>query len=135
MIENKKKIKNGALEFEKYSDWKEYIEKTFEAIIDNEDAYRFMIRRLRNKESYKELITSAVIPIEIGMLTVFYSTGIDISKIGTILPILVSVIFLLIIVVVNYLDCKEEINFILDFNEIVFPSISHLKSISYHQAS
>ncbi|WP_270203964.1 hypothetical protein, partial [Coprococcus sp. TM115-141] len=108
---------------------------TFEAIIDNEDAYRFMIRRLRNKESYKELITSAVIPIEIGMLTVFYSTGIDISKIGTILPILVSAIFLLIIVVVNYLDCKEEINFILDFNEIVFPSISHLKSISYHQAS
>lgn len=123
------------MEFEKYSDWKEYIEKTFEAIIDNEDAYRFMIRRLRNKESYKELITSAVIPIEIGMLTVFYSTGIDISKIGTILPILVSAIFLLIIVVVNYLDCKEEINFILDFNEIVFPSISHLKSISYHQAS
>lgn len=52
---NKKKIKNGALEFEKYSDWKEYIEKTFEAIIDNEDAYRFMIRRLRNKESYKEI--------------------------------------------------------------------------------
>ena len=94
-----------------------------------------MIRRLRNKESYKELITSAVIPIEIGMFTVFYSTGIGISKIGTILPILVSAIFLLIIVVVNYLDCKEEINFILDFNEIVFPSISHLKSISYHQAS
>ena len=69
------------------------------------------------------------------MFTVFYSTGIGISKIGTILPILVSAIFLLIIVVVNYLDCKEEINFILDFNEIVFPSISHLKSISYHQAS
>ena len=29
--------------------------KRFEAIIDNEDAYRFMIRRLRNKESYKEI--------------------------------------------------------------------------------
>lgn len=91
-------------------------------------------RRLRNKESYKELITSSVIPIEIGMLTVFYSTGIDISKIGTILPILVSAIFLLIIVMVNYLDCKEEINFILDFNEIIFPSKVHLKSTSYHQA-
>jgi hypothetical protein len=131
---NKKKIKNGALEFEKYSAWKEYIEKKFEAIIDNEDAYRFMVRRLRNKESYKELITSSVIPIEIGMLTVFYSIGIDISKIGTILPILVSAIFLLIIVMVNYLDCKEEINFILDFNEIIFPSKVHLKSTSYHQA-
>lgn len=91
-----------------------------------------MVRRLRNKESYKELITSSVIPIEIGMLTVFYSTGIDISKIGTILPILVSAIFLLIIVMVNYLDCKEEINFILDFNEIIFPSKVHLKSTSYH---
>lgn len=131
---NKKKIKNGALKFEKYSAWKEYIEKTFEAIIDNEDAYRFMVRRLRNKESYKELITSAVIPIEIGMLTVFYSAGIDTSKIGTILSILVSAVILLIIVVVNYLDCKEEINFILDFNEIVFSSKFHLKSISYHQA-
>lgn len=68
------------------------------------------------------------------MFTVFYSTGIDISKIGTILPILVSAIFLLIIVMVNYLDCKEEINFILDFNEIIFPSKVHLKSTSYHQA-
>jgi len=131
---NKKKIKNGALEFEKYSAWKEYIEKKFEAIIDNEDAYRFMVRRLRNKESYKELITSSVIPIEIGMFTVFYSTGIDISKIGTILLVLVSAIFLLIIVMVNYLDCKEEINFILDFNEIIFPSKVHLKSTSYHKA-
>ena len=35
---------------------------------------------------------------------------------------------------VNYLDCKEEINFILDFNEIIFPSKVHLKSTSYHQA-
>ena len=131
---NKKKIKNGALEFEKYSAWKEYIEKTFEAIIDNEDAYHFMVRRLRNRESYKELITSAVIPIEIGMFTVFYSTGIDISNIGTILSILISAIFLLIIVEVNYLDCKEEINFILDFNEIVFPLKLYLKSTSYHQA-
>ena len=43
------------MKFEKYSAWKEYIEKTFEAIIDNEDAYRFMVRRLRNKESYKEM--------------------------------------------------------------------------------
>lgn len=120
------------MKFEKYSAWKEYIEKTFEAIIDNEDAYRFMVRRLRNKESYKELITSAVIPIEIGMLTVFYSAGKDTSKIGTILSILVSAVILLIIVVVNYLDCKEEINFILDFNEIVFSSKFHLKSISYH---
>lgn len=61
---DKKKPKNGALKFYKYSEWKDYIEKTFKDIIDDEDAYRYMIRRLRNKESYKELIISAVIPIE-----------------------------------------------------------------------
>lgn len=124
---DKKKTKNGALEFHKYSEWKKHIENTFKSIIDDEDAYRFMIRRLRSKESYKDLIISAVIPVEVGMFTVFYSAGIDVSEIGTILSILVSAIFLLAIVTVNYLECKEEIGFISDFNEIVFPSKLHLK--------
>lgn len=124
---DKKKTKNGALEFHKYSEWKKHIENTFKSIIDDEDAYRFMIRRLRSKENYKDLIISAVIPVEVGMFTVFYSAGIDVSEIGTILSILVSAIFLLAIVTVNYLECKEEIGFISDFNEILFPSKLHLK--------
>lgn len=124
---DKKKSKNGALKFQKYSEWKEHIEDTFKLIIDDEDAYRFMISRLRSRDNYKELLISAVIPVEVGMLTVFYSAGIDVSEMGTILSILVSAIVLLVIVIVNYLECKEEISFISDFIEIVFPSKIYLK--------
>ncbi len=124
---DKKKPKNGALKFYKYSEWKDYIEKTFKDIIDVEDAYRYMIRRLRNKESYKELIISAVIPIEVGMFSTFYSAGNNVSEFGTSISILISAIILSIIVTVNYLECKEEIGFISDFNEIIFPSKIHRK--------
>lgn len=103
---DKKKPKNGALKFYKYSEWKDYIEKTFKDIIDDEDAYRYMIRRLRNKESYKELIISAVIPIEVGMFSTFYSAGNNVSEFGTSISILISAIILSIIVTVNYLECK-----------------------------
>lgn len=124
---DKKKPKNGALKFHKYSEWKGYIEKSFKNIIDDEDAYRYMIRRLRNKESYKELIISAAIPIEVGMFSMFYSAGNAVSKLGTTISILMSAIILIIIVTVNYLECKEEIGFISDFNEIIFPSKLHKK--------
>ena len=118
---DKKKAKNGALRFSKYTDWKNYIESDYKRIINNEDAYRFMIRILRGKESYKELIISALIPIEVGILSVFYAAGIGISEIGTVFSILISAISLLVIVSNNYLECKEEIAFISDFIEIVFP--------------
>lgn len=122
---DKKKAKNGALRFHKYSEWKEYVEKSFNDIVNNEDAYRFMLRRLRSRENYKELIISAVIPVEVGILTALYSAGIALPKLSTIIAIFISAIILLVIVTVNYLECEEEIEFISDFNEIVFPSKSH----------
>lgn len=122
---DKKKAKNGALRFHKYSEWKEYVEKSFNDIVNNEDAYRFMLRRLRSREKYKELIISAVIPVEVGILTALYSAGIALPKLSTIIAIFISAIILLVIVTVNYLECEEEIEFISDFNEIVFPSKSH----------
>ena len=79
------------------------------------------------KESYKELIISAVIPIEVGMFSTFYSAGNNVSEFGTSISILISAIILSIIVTVNYLECKEEIGFISDFNEIIFPSKIHRK--------
>lgn len=125
IIGKKSKAKNGASKFHKYTEWKEYIEEKFKRIINNEDAYRFMIRRLRSKESYKEIIISVAIPVEVGVFTVFYSAGIGVSEIGTILSILFSSAFLIILVTVNYYDCKEEINFISDFIEIVFPKMNN----------
>jgi hypothetical protein len=124
IIGKKKKVKSGTIKkYNKYSEWKKHVEETFGTIKNNEDAYRFMVRELRSKESYKELIIAVVIPVEVGMFSVFYSAGIDISELGTILSILVSAILLLVMVTVNYLECKDEIDFISDFMEIIFSEV------------
>lgn len=118
----KAKVKNEALQFHKYSEWRDYLKNNYERIINNEDAYRFMVRRLRGQESYKELLLSALVPVEIGIFTVFYSVGINISENETTLSILASSVIIIVLVAVNYFECKEEIAFINDFMEIVFPT-------------
>lgn len=120
IIGKEKRTKNGALKFHKYSEWKEYVEKSFRNIIDDEDAYRFMIRWLRSKENYKELIISAEIPLEVCAVSIFYSAGKDGSATVTIISMFMTIIILGAITVADCLKCQEEIEFISDFNEIVF---------------
>ncbi len=118
-----KKARNGAISFNKYSEWIEYVKNEFSEIVNCENAYRFMMRRLRNIENYKELLLFASVPIEVGTITILYSAGIGISGLSAIVSIIVSSVFITKLLVDSYYKCVEEICFINDFAEIVFPSI------------
>ena len=117
-----KKVKNGALKFNKYSEWKNYLEKEYNNIINNEDAYHFFIRRLRNKKSYIELLVAVLVPIEISLLATFYAASSDLSVSGKTVALFITAIIFVIIMTIEFNNCKEEINFLNDIIEIVFPN-------------
>jgi membrane protein YdbS with pleckstrin-like domain len=120
----KGKVKNGALKFQKYSEWKEYLGKEFANIVDNENAYHFMVSKLRGKEGLKELFTFLVVPVEIGIASLFLSIFEKLPIIKNV-GMLVLYIFVFIFLTRKYKDCKAEYSFISDFIEIVFPGISN----------
>lgn len=117
----KRKLKNGAQYFNKYCEWKNYIDKKYDNIKNNENAYHFMVRKYRAKESAKELLMSAILPLEVGVLSILYSGNYHFCEGANIFIILVPVVFLIVLITVNYFDYKEEVCFISDFMEIVFP--------------
>lgn len=121
----KRKVKNEALKFNKYTEWKSYLESNYKQIMNNEDAYHFMIKKLRGKQTFKELLLSAIIPVEIGLFTVFYSSEIFMYEIDKIISIFFSTVILAIIMTASYCDYKQESNFILDFIEIIFPEMNN----------
>ena len=115
------KIKNGAQKFEKYTDWKTELIKKHGTIKNNEDAYRYMIRLLRDKQYFKEMLCTIAVPIEVGILTVFYTADNLVNNTGSFIGIFISAVMSVIIMGIYYLQCNDEISFIIDFIEIIFP--------------
>lgn len=118
---DKAKAKNEANKFHKYSEWRGDIENRFEKIINDEDAYHFMVRIYRDKESFKDLFMSVLIPLDVAIFTVLYSDGVNISETARVITIIIIIAILIVFATVNYFKCKEEIGFMTDFMEIVFP--------------
>lgn len=118
---DKAKAKNEAKKFHKYSEWRRDVENRFEKIINDEDAYHFMVRIYRDKESFKDLFMSVLIPLDVAIFTVLYSNGVNISETASVITIIIIIAILIVFATVGYFKCKEEIGFMTDFMEIVFP--------------
>ncbi len=96
----------------KYSEWKASLTSKYNNLANNEDFYRFLKRTSRSKEIYYDVIVSVTAPLEIAVLTVMASLAHTEAEIMAIL--ILSVIMIMILVVKEMLDAKEEHNFVDD---------------------
>ena len=71
------KKKSGHNSFDKYSAWKDHIMNRYNDRKDNEDFYRFINRRYREKKNTKELMLNMMIPLEITVLTVYFKFAVN----------------------------------------------------------
>lgn len=122
----KRKGKKGKSEFtyfNKYSAWKSYIEQMYADRKNNEDFYRFLNRKLRGKKSRKELMLNMMIPLDVTILTVFFTVKTAINGIELVILLVVMILLLANFLTVNILEINKEIYFIEDFMELVFPEL------------
>lgn len=122
-IGRKKKKKTEFTYFEKYSSWKSYIEKQYDDRKDNEDFYRFMNRKYRGKKSEKELMLNIMIPLDITLITIFFTVKPVVNEMELVILVIGMTVFLTIFLTTNILRVNEEIYFIEDFMELVFPTL------------
>lgn len=116
----KAKERDGAEKFNKYSEWKNHIEKEHSMLINNDDAYHFFVRRLRNRISYKEFMLAVAVPAELVVFSTYYNFDNGDLDVANIIAMIISMLFLIIVLARDYMVCEDEINFIKDCMEVLF---------------
>lgn len=124
----KKKVKRKSdiQKFSKYTEWKKYLEEKHRLHLNHEDAYHYMLRKLRIKESFKDAFISLLVPFEIGIISIFFTLNMLEKNAGmkTCLCLMGITFFTMGILISDYQKCKNEIYFINDFIDIIFPQYS-----------
>lgn len=104
--------------YNKYSEWKDGIQNKYYEQINCEDFYRFLNKILRNKTDTKDMFEIVVIPLEFTVMTIYmdiYNECVDL------ISLIIVATVLLIILINNILNAREEVYFMQDFIEILFP--------------
>lgn len=119
-----KKAKNKIKieKFDRYTKWKEYILLKYKILMNNEDFFRFLNRTLRNKKNEKEMMTGLVTPVEVGILTTFFTVNSGMDEMEIMFSLIVLSLMIVVVVLYRILGAKNEIDFIEDFLEIIFPN-------------
>lgn len=118
----KTKGKIEVQKFERYTKWKEYILLKYKILMNNEDFYRFLKRTLRNKKTEKEMMTGLVTPVEVGILTIFFTVNSGMDEMEIMFSLIILSLTIVVVVLYGILGAKNEIDFIEDFVEIIFPN-------------
>ena len=108
--------------FDRYTKWKEYILLKYKILMNNEDFFRFLNRTLRNKKNEKEMMTGLVTPVEVGILTAFFTVNSGMDEMEIMFSLIVLSLMIVVVVLYGILGAKNEIDFIEDFVEIIFPN-------------
>lgn len=106
--------------FEKYMEWKVYVEQQYSTLINNENFYRFLNREYRNVKKEETIDKYIMIPIELLIPQIMIS--LNEWNLSEKIIIVISIILLIEIVLINKLyEDIECVHFFEDFIEIIYP--------------
>lgn len=112
----KYKIRNGAVYFERYSLWKEYVKSDFDCFINTEDYYRFLNQIYRRKLEFREVLGVILVPVIAGCITGILSME---SAIEKVISCSFWILFLSIFFTSERIKATSEVDFLGDYIEIV----------------
>lgn len=109
--------------FNKYSEWKKYICDKYWEVKNHENFYRFLNQRLRSKRDEKEAIVVIMVPLDIAIVTVFLSINQSMNEAQLMTTLVILVIFLTVFLSMAIWGMIDEIHFLDDYMELVFPDL------------
>lgn len=119
----KTKTHKATNSFNKYSEWKKYICDKYWEVKNNEDFYRFLNQRLRSIRDEKEIIIAFMIPLDIAIVTVFLSINQSMNEAQLMTTLVMIVFFLAAFLLIEIWGMINEIHFLDDYMELVFPDL------------
>ena len=108
-----------------YTEWKNQLASRYNNIIDNENFYHFIRRRLRNLKKTCELFAAVIVPIEIAIMTIIPTD--NGSQVENFWGLLGTVVALAITLTREYYKYKDETEFTTDVIEVLCPKFSKNK--------
>lgn len=124
---NKRRKKKGIKFYRNYSEWKEDLEKKHTCIKNDENAYHFLLRKLRSKRQEQQAMTGMVIPIEVLFVGIICNDVAKDSLAVKLVSLVCIIVFMIFYLSINYFRCGDEIDFIEDFIDIIFPDLKNKK--------
>lgn len=112
------KVKNGGIKFDKYTEWKDYINTKFIKQKNNEDFFRFMNRIIRQKDRDIYIFEKILIPVEIAIVSILFGTG-NMKDSTDLISFLCVTSFCIGFLEHEILNLKESVYFLKDFFEIL----------------
>ena len=82
-------------------------------------------RCLRNAKKSYDILVAVLVPVEIGVMTVFLTN--NGGQEGNEIVLLVSVVILAIILTRELYKCKDEVEFVLDVIDVLCPKFGTVK--------
>lgn len=108
-----------------YTEWKNQLTSRYNNIIDNENFFHYIRRRLRNSEKSCEFFAAVIVPIEIALMTIIPTD--NGSKVENFWSLLGTVVVLAIMLIWQYYKYKDETEFTTDVIEVLCPKFSKNK--------
>lgn len=119
--------RNFPPKYRTYSEWKQYIETEYDSLINNVDFYHYLRRILRSSRSEKEIIMGMVIPTDIAIVTTYIAYAFN-HNINNFYEMFISLSLLVVIfsifITIKVSNVSNEVHFLNDFMQIVFPALS-----------
>ncbi len=104
---------DDAKSFEKYTQWKEYVQKKYSNLKNNEDFYRFLNKKLRIIKQAKEVTKNIILPLELVVPQIAYDTSKSIIDV-CICFVAITVLFINVLMKID-----DSINFFEDYMELI----------------
>lgn len=108
-----------------YTEWSAQLTDRYQKIKDNENFYHYLKRCLRNAKKSYDILVAVLVPVEIGVMTVFLTN--NGGQEGNEIVLLVSVVILAIILTRELYKCKDEVEFVLDVIDVLCPKFGTVK--------
>ena len=111
--------------YKNYTEWKLHILHQFKLRINDENFYRFLNRKIRTRKLYEAYVGILIIPVEIASLQFIDADILPENNCWKVLAGIINIVIIVVIMLKILNGKKDEIYFLEDFCEIVFPDIAN----------
>lgn len=115
----KPRIKNGAILYQKYSQWKEHVKENCCSFKNKQDYYRFLNRLYRSKVEYREVLNIVFIPAVVAVTPTMLGIGENASAEEKLFMATIWVVMIILHFSAEKVKATREVDFLRDYMEIV----------------
>lgn len=123
-----KRLKDGAMSCDSYSQWKQYVIIKYkgDTVWEKEDFKYYLTRKIKNYKEKRHLIELVLIPLLVLGVTILFTvikTPVNINLFSILIAMLIAIASIEVIILLSIYPINDAIDFLEEFMDIVFPGI------------